>query len=91
MKPTIATVKSFIKKNKDQLYIKVSSNFDGMVDCVIPAKSEFTKVDQINMEEKYTLGIKGAWFVGNSRDYITPIENGYEIYNSCGSFILKKI
>lgn len=39
-----------------------------------------------------TLDIQGVWLVGSSRDYITPYsENGligYEVYNSCGKFIL---
>jgi len=35
-KITRATLKSFIKKNKCQLYVKVVSSFDGMTDCVQP-------------------------------------------------------
>jgi hypothetical protein len=38
------------------------------------------------------MGIKGAWFVGQSRDYFDAFENdnfiGYKVYNSCGSFYL---
>lgn len=33
-KITRATIKSFVKKNKDQLYISNKSDFDGMVDGV---------------------------------------------------------
>ena len=32
-KATIATLKSFIKKNQGKLYIKKKSSFDGMTDC----------------------------------------------------------
>jgi len=85
-KPTLATLKSFIKRNDKNLYIKVKSSFDGMVDCVMPVEDEFRKVESINMENKYTLGIQGAWLVGGSRNYIKAIEDGYEVYNCCGTW-----
>jgi hypothetical protein len=31
---TRASLKSWIKKNKDNLYIKKTSSFNGMIDCV---------------------------------------------------------
>ncbi len=94
-KITRATLKSFIArelKNKN-LYIKEKSRFDGMVDCVMPVENNnFTQAVQIKEETVYNLGIAGAWFVGNSRDYFTAWadENfiGYEVSNCCGSFIL---
>lgn len=87
-KPTLATLKSFIKNNQDNLYVKKTSDFDGMVDCVMPVKDNYIKVDSINFLEKHTLGISGVWLVGSSRDYITTLKKGYEVYNCCGTFEL---
>lgn len=92
-KATIATVKSFIKKNTDKLFINVTSRFDGMTDCCESRNDGFSKAvvgEKIN--EHRTFGIKGAWFVGSSRDYIQPFEGnglvGYSVSNSCGRFVL---
>ena len=91
-KITLATIKSFIKKNTE-LYIKNESNFDGMVDCVMPNKDvAFTKAERKDWCSDNTLGIIGAWFVRNSRDSFSIYEDdqytGYKVYNCCGSFIL---
>jgi hypothetical protein len=92
--PTMATIKSFIRKNP-ALYIKNLSNFDGMVDCVMPCNDQgFRPVsapDQgYNHENK--LGIQGAWFVLGGRDrfydYSEDGFQGYEVYNCCGNFVL---
>jgi len=101
MKITLATIKSFIKKNQAKpgetgpLYIKVKSRFDGMVDMVTETKEDFKKLqwmDDANRINKYNLGFQGIWLVGQSRDYFTPYEDeqlkGYEVYNCCGTFIL---
>ena len=92
MKTTKATIKSFIKRNEGSLYIRVLSTFDGMTDCCQPVSGGFRKAEKDQDNERNTLGISGAWFVGHSRDYFTNFENeamtGYEISNSCGSFIL---
>lgn len=96
-KVTRATLKSFIKKNLGNLYIKVNSKFNGMVDCVMPLDDSEYRVAKISLNDfvappANTLGIDGAWFVGGSRDYFTKIENesfeGYEVYNCVGSFEL---
>ena len=93
-KPTIATVKSFIKKNRQNLYINVRSSFDAMVDSVIPQDEGFSKVSETGRESnaEHDFGIRCAWFVGNSRDYISVYDqdgfSGYRIVNSCGTFIL---
>jgi hypothetical protein len=96
-KVTIATIKSFIKRetNRQNLYISQLNTFDGGVDCVMPCENRsFTKAitPENDIQEKYNLGVKFAWFVGQSRDYFEPYadENyiGYEISNCCGSFIL---
>ena len=91
-KPTVATLKSFIRRNRETLLIKVRSEFDGMIDGqqwhqgaqfqpVVPAA---------NVHEKHNLGISGVWLVGHSRDYLTPFDTdglkGFHVYNCCGSF-----
>ena len=94
-KITLATIKSFIRKNKDNLYLQQRTRFDGMVDCVLPVKDvSINKINPlvIDFNESYTYGIKNAWFVGSSRDYFTPykIDNftGYEVWNCVGSFFI---
>jgi hypothetical protein len=89
---TRATVKSFIKKNKENLFINVTSSFDGMVDGCMPQKGGFVKAKEDTHNIENTLGINGAWFVGSSRDYFTAYDKngfeGIEVYNSCGCFTL---
>jgi len=92
-KTTIATLKSFVRKNRANLYINVKSKFDGMYDSVMenensafhPAASAGS-----NMID-YTLGISGAW-ICTSGNYVTPYNNGvfqgYSVLNCCGEFIL---
>ncbi len=92
-KITLATVKSFVRKNSDRLYINVKSSFSGYTDCVEQVRGGFAKATKANpVNESYTLGIAGAWFVGQSRDYFRTFEDanytGFEVYNCCGSFIL---
>lgn len=94
-KVTIATIKSFVKREKaiNNLYIKTKTNFDSNSDCVMPTEDNaFHLVEETRLDSKYTLGIAGAWFVGSSRDYFTSFADsdyiGYEISNSCGTFIL---
>ena len=94
MKTTKATIKSFIKKNADNLYINVKSSFDGMTDCCESQNNGFQKAqpDSDGFYNQHTLGITGAWFVGQSRDYFYPYNQngfkGYEVSNCCGHFIL---
>ncbi len=96
-KITRATIKSFINREikNGNLYINNKSSFDGMVDCVMPVEGGFRKVTECTRHDnakQYTLGINGAWFVGQSRDHFTPWADdnfiGYEVYNCCGQFIL---
>jgi len=93
-KPTLATLKSFIKREhkNGNLYIKQTSTFDGMVDCNMPVKEDYRKVEGIDMENKNTLGIRGLWLAGSSRDYITPYADdnfiGYEVDNCANSAII---
>lgn len=95
-KITLATVKSFIKREakNNNLYLKKSSSFDGMVDCVMPIDDVFSLVNssKVDFTDRYKLGIAGTWFVGDSRDYFEPftIDNftGYRVSNCCGDFYL---
>ena len=92
-KITIATVKSFIRKNRESLLIKTGSRFDGMTDCVQQCENQnFRPAMSTDHAIERTYGINGVWFVGSSRDYITPFERdglrGFNIYNCCGSFDL---
>lgn len=69
-----------------------------MVDCVCSVKDQFSLALEDVIESKSsdynerTQGIKGAWFVGSSRDYFNIYEDaeyvGFSVSNSCGSFIL---
>jgi|GEM_PF-1463655 len=92
-KITLATIKAFVRNN-DNLFIKVKSRFDGMTDGVEGVNMEFLKVvvDPRDYCLKHTLGIQGAWLVGDSRDYFTVFKNdkyeGYEVYNCCGAFFI---
>ncbi|AHK11367.1 hypothetical protein F132_20 [Flavobacterium sp. phage 1/32] len=92
-KITLATFKSFIKKNKEVLLINQVSKFCGMSDMVEYSKEEaFTKVKEADGNLKNNLGIVGLWLVGSSRDYFTAYEDekytGIEVYNCCGSQII---
>lgn len=91
-KITLATLKSFVKKNSEGLFINVRSSFDGMTDCVQSVGNCFTPASKTEGNLAYTLGIKGAWLVGSSRDYFTHFEDdtfvGIDVYNCCGRFIL---
>lgn len=99
IKTTRTTFKSFLNKNLSKLYIKELSHFDGMVDSVMPVEDTFKPLcpvsyGQENHQEQHNLGYEGIWLVGGGRDYFSPWRDdeyiGYEVYNSCGSFILAK-
>lgn len=90
---TLATIKSFIRKNTGKLHILTKSRFDGMVDgCESTGQIDFIEACKTTEHVEHTLGIQGAWFVGSSRDYFTPFNqggfNGFAVSNSCGRFIL---
>lgn len=92
-KITLASVKSFVKKNANNLYIDVRSSFSGYTDGIESVNSGFLPAEiKPNVNVNHTLGIEGAWFVGSSRDYFQAWENetftGIKVYNCCGTFIL---
>ena len=92
-KITLATVRSFIKRNLKDLNQQTLSRFDGMTDCVQRNENAaFRPADIEKFDEKNeaTMGIPGVWFVRGSRDYFTVINTpewvGYEVYNCCVSW-----
>lgn len=94
-KITLASVKKFIRENKSDIYLEVRTEFNGMTDGIESVNDTFTKVELKEHDEHmmpHTLGIEGAWFVGQSRDYFEPFESdqftGVMVHNSCGSFNL---
>ena len=92
-KITLATVKSFIRKNREDLMIRNRSSFNSMTDGVEGcADSSYRKAEPTERNVSNTLGIMGAWFVGSSRDRFMPVDSdeheGIGIYNCCGSFDL---
>lgn len=91
-KITLATLKSFAKRNKENLYAKVETDFSGMTDCVEPINGPFTKEALGEPGNYWKLGVKGIYLVGRSNDYFTFYEDdnyiGIEVYNCCGSSIL---
>jgi hypothetical protein len=97
MRYTLTNFKKFIRENRNKLTIKVSSTFDGMVDCVTgTGQTEYTPIEAYNDLKEYrtehTMNIRGVWLVGHSRDYFTPFNDetmqGVVVSNCCGSFTL---
>lgn len=91
-KVTLATIKSFVRKAAE-LYVSEKSRFDGMVDCVMETPDKgFSVAIPTDRHQKNTLGIQGLWFVGDSRDYFYPYNDGvfqgYTVSNCCGSFVI---
>jgi len=92
-KITRATFKSFITKNMDNLVIDVRSSFDGMIDGLNWNKDHsFKKVEATTDHASHTLGVKGVWLVGNSRDYFQAYNDGefsgIAVSNCCGYFTI---
>jgi len=81
-KITLATLKSFIRKN-ESLFVEHQSNFDGTVDGVVAVKKELIPVTKEN-----AIGFKGVYCVGSGRDYLSFIETsthyGIRVLNCCG-------
>ena len=90
-KITLATLKSFAKKNQDKLFTKEKSSFNGMTDCVESTSGTWSKTS-IGNTGYYRTGIQGVYTVGSSRDWFTHYEDsefiGIEVSNCCGNSIL---
>ena len=92
-KITKATVKSFIRKNINELYVKTISDFNGMTDCIEQVENNFKKVvGNLDFKCENTLGLNEVWFVNGSGDrfaeYSTDDFCGYITSNCCGSWIV---
>lgn len=93
-KITRATFKSFVKKNRENLMIRVKSKFDGMYDMCMEQEGGFAKAVSAERAHDNNLGIQGIWIVGGGRsgDYFTEYFDGkikgIEVYNCCGTFIV---
>lgn len=89
-KTTLATLKSFIRHNKGKLLINVHSHFDGMIDGISYRNDGYSPAGETDQNIKYTLGIKGCWVVGGSRNHFQLFETdkhaGIEVSNCCGNF-----
>lgn len=92
-KITLATFKKFVRENRSKLLVKVESSFDGMQDMVSGIKdAKFTPAENWDRAIDNSLGIRGLWLVGQSRDWFTAFENdefiGIEYSNCCGNGIV---
>jgi hypothetical protein len=92
-KITKATVKSFIKKNTGNLYVRNDSQFDGMTDCVeFNRNAQFRPASSTTRFVENTLGVDGVYVVGGSRNSFRPYEDseytGIEYYNCCGGGVI---
>lgn len=99
-KPTVATLKSFIRKNEDKILINVKSSFDGMTDSMESLNGEFSPLKKHEPKSPFapdnernpTLGYEGVWLVGSSRDYVQHYQenglSGFKVSNSCGCRIV---
>lgn len=92
-KITLATVKTFVRKNADRMHIMYISNFDGMTDRMEYSKDrKFVPAQPSNLSYSDTLGIMGAWIVGGSRnrfsEYCEDGFRGISVSNCCARFVL---
>ena len=87
---TKATLKSFLKKYQDSIYINETSSFNGSVDMVTSIDNGFQKVEFNLDNHKNTLGYQGIWIVG--KDWYNAYDDGkyvgIEYNNCCGSAIV---
>ena len=90
---TLATVKAFIRKNRQSLLIQCKSSYDGMCDGVRDVESNgFSPALDADVATSNNLGIHGAWFVHGSRNSFSAYDDGshvgFEVWNCCGEFVL---
>ena len=87
-KITKATLKSFIRKNEGNLFVNLRGEFDPSVDGVNPIVLGFRKAESTELSHEHTLGIRGLWLVGGSRNSFQPFNEGgvtgIRWDNSCG-------
>lgn len=88
-KITRATFKSFINKNRENLFIEIKNSFDGMTDGCEPVNSGIKPAGKTECSVDNDFGINGVWLVGGN-DSFSFIETGeyfgIHVYNCCVSF-----
>lgn len=91
-KITLATFKSWMRKNQGKIFVNVKSSFDGMTDGCEPCRDGFKPASQSDHPHQNNLGINGIWLVLGGGDYFTPYYDaeycGIEVSNCCGRFIV---
>ncbi len=91
-KITIATVKSFIKKNTESLFINVKSRFDGMTDGIEDRNGGFQKIRKATQFHERTMGYDGINFTSSTKNWCEHYEDdlykGFRVDNCCGCFIV---
>lgn len=91
-KITRTTVKAFIRRHRDHLYIRVDSRIDSYDDCKRAISGASFKVATVsNLADETTLGVEGAWFLGRGDLFESFKRDGYEgfeVFNSLCSFVL---
>ncbi len=96
---TLATLKSFARKNHENLLLKVRSRFNSSIDGsetltggFEPIRDAAPHYSNIGDYFAHTLGILGVWIVDAGRNYCAPYEDenykGIEVYNCCANFVL---
>jgi len=86
---TKTALKSFINKNRPELYINVKSEYDGMIDCLTNVHGRFQKAKTEN-DNGHNLGIENVFVT--ERTFFNAYEDddfiGIEYYNCCGGAII---
>jgi len=89
-KITRTTIKSFIRKNQGNLFIKTKAEFNGMIDGISYAQNaQFVPATATEWNVDRTLGISGLTVLsGNNLFQAIKYDGfeGFEIYNCCGTF-----
>lgn len=95
-KTTLATLKAWLRRNHENLAVRVDSSFNGMIDCTEWHRNAQWRKHPggVDMDDRHTLGIQGLWLVGNSRDSIEEFASdgfaGFTVSNACGSVVVAK-
>ena len=93
-KITLATFKSWMRKNEGKILINVKSSFDGITDGCESRNGGFVPLSKVTVGycSDNNLGFSGVWLVFGGRDYFTSYEDfnhiGIATSNCCGRFIL---
>lgn len=90
-KHTVAHLKKFVRDYRDVLEIRCESDFNGMSDCIEHnPDAKWQPATERDSVPEHTLGVRGVWIVGRSRDRISYFSSkgrvGFFVYNCCGSF-----